>query len=618
MSELSLGEGKIPLANSYRKECIFMRVATRILIVLSILFAANNVIARDWYVSQAGAGAKNGSSVDNAWAGWAKIDWDTDGSGPDTGVGGGDTLYVIGTVRSNTYPVNGYGLSESQRLKIASYPGNPGKLWQGLEISGSNWTGPDAYGAYSKSVSFPTLYSKAVEWKYDPWTDAVSLTTMSGPPDSKWTETGLYYCDTFNKIAYYKPTSGNPDGKTLTTWAPTSRAISITQKDYITLSRLTLNNPILISDGADYFIVENSEIFCSGTQYAIQIGSYPGYTPANYGIIRGNYLHDCGSGIYFINQGYGNEHNNDYWTVENNYIANIHGTLDSHGIGVQGGTGSIFQYNSIYNAGSGITFWNDKYQIMRNNIVRFNRVDHMGYYGNGNGNGRGIEFSGETADSNLTTGNLIYGNVVSDCISVGERNGVGIRSKMGIPDSGYSLKIFNNTVSDCAINYYIMPTNYEGYEVGAYLHNNISINPKTNGYHIYVQYNGGTCDLSFDKNIYSGPGIFYYRAISHTSLASWQAAMGIDDNSLAEDPNLNTLLIPQIGGSGIDTGENLSSMTVHGLHPDAVFPKGVSNGNVIIANQGAFGSGWEIGAYLYTKELQPPKNLRILESIPSK
>jgi hypothetical protein len=596
------------LANAKENKKTFRTLEIAILTICTVFLFANTIAASNWYVSQSGSGVKNGIGPDNAWGGWSQIDWDTDGTGPDKGVGGGDTLNVIGTVRSTTYPINGYGLSENQRLEIVSYPSKPGKLWQGLEISGSDWKGPDAFGAYSKSVDYPTLYYKAVEWTSDPWTDAVILTSMPGIPDNTWTSMGLYYCDVSNKTAYYKPTCGNPEDKMLTAFASTSRAIEMAHKEYVSISGLKLNNPVLIYDGSDYAIIENCEMFCSDAQSAIQIGAYPGYTPNNYGIIRGNYIHDCGNGIYLINQGYGNEYNNDYWTVEYNYIANVHGTKDSHGIGVQGGTGSFFQYNSIYNAGSGITFWNATDQIMRNNTVRFNKVDHMGYYGEGNGNGRGIEFSGETADSNLTTGNMIYGNIVSDC------KGVGIRSKMGIPDSGYSLKIFNNTVSDCAISHYIMPTNYEGFEVGAYFHNNISINPKSDGYHLYIQANGIKYDLSLDNNIYSGSGKFFHRAVRYTTLAFWQTGTRLDHKSLSKDPKLNKSLIPQAGGGGIDTGEDLSMLTQLGLHPATIFPTGVNNGNVVTAIQGANGFGWEIGAYLFpfnTKGLQPSVNLSL-------
>lgn len=572
-----------------------------ILIFLSF-FVLKKTYAADFYVSQDGSGLKNGISAENSWAGWNAIDWDTDGEGEDDGIGGGDNLYVIGTIRSLIYPVNGYGLSESQRLSIKSYPDNPGKLWQGLEISGSGWIGPDAYGAYSKSVSFSTAYGKAAEWISDPWTDAISLTTMPGVPDSTWTSTGLYYCDATSKIAYYKPIGGMLTGKTLTAWADTSRVIGLQQKDYVTVSGLKLNNPILIYDGADYSIIENSEIFCSGTQYALQIGSYPGYMPANYGIIRGNYIHDCGNGIYFINQDYGNEFNNNDWLVENNFIANIRGTGDSHAIGIQGGTGNIFQNNYLYNAGSGITFWNGKFQIMRDNIVRFNRVEHMGYYGSGNGNGRGIEFSGETADSELTTGNLIYGNVISDCLyTPGTTDGVGIRIKNGIPSSGYSIKVLNNTVSDCYKNFFIMASNYENHEIGAYFHNNISYNPKADGYHVFVSYaTDAIYDLSLNKNIYYGSGKFYYKSNTRNVLSEWKILISPQDaDSLNANPNLDNYLVPKSGGIGIDAGENLSLLSTLGLLPSTVWPSGTNSGNILTGNQGSYGSGWDIGAYIF-------------------
>lgn len=580
-------------------------------IILLLLASSTTAYTANYYVSQSGSGAKNGTSVENAWARWETIDWDTDGSGPDTGVGGGDTLYVIGTVKQNYgFDIKGYGLSIGQKLTIASYSPNPGKLWVGREIDDIGWTGPDAYGAYNKSFTWSGGIF-ATEWTTDPW-NGINLTEMSGVPDATWTGTGLFYNDTVHQLIYYKPNVGNPIGKTLSTYTYTTRVLEIYSKDYITLSGLKFNGPIKIDNSVDYFTLENCEIYCAGAkQFGVWIGG-SGASGCHYGTIKNSTIHDCSTGIYVINQSYGDTANNNYWTIENNYIYNISGSSDSHGIGVQGGTGSILQYNNIYNAGTGITFWNQKTQSVRDNIVRFNKVNHMGYYGDGNGNGRGIEFSGETGDSDLTTGNLIYGNIVSDCTSDGNPDGVGIRSKMGIPTSGYSLKIFNNTVSNCAISYLIMATNYENYEIGAYLHNNISINPKTNGFHILVLNSGVTYKMSLAKNIYFGTGKFSYKGATNSTLADWKTMIAPQDvDSIDTDPKLNSLFIPQAGGSSINTGEDLSSLATLGLHPSSIFPTGVNNGNVITATQSAHGSGWEIGAFIYIEPLQAPQQLRI-------
>jgi len=570
-------------------------IIVQIVLFLLIGCSSSTALSSYYYVSQSGAGSQDGTSVDNAWAGWRSIDWDTDGNGSDTGVGPGDTLYVIGTIRATTFPISGYGLSETQRLKIASYPDDPGKIWQGKEINDTEWSGPDEYGAYQKEVRMPVTYGKACEWTADPW-DNTPLTSMNAPPDESWSSiAGAYH---FNKnvsdIVYYKPTSGSPSGKTLTAWASTSKAFAIVDKDFVTIEGLTILNSVRVLDGSDYIIIKNCEISCSGTQTALQIGKYPGYTPANNGIIRGCYIHNAGNGIYFINQGYGNQYNNDGWLVENNYIANISGTRDSHCIGVQGGTGSIFQYNHLYNGGSGLTFWNDTDQIMRDNIVRFNYVKRMVY-----ARGRGIEFSGETADSDLTTGNVIYANVITDCHNFTGNNpgGVGIRIKNGIPTSGYSIKVFNNTVDDCYYNYYILPTNYENYEVGAFVWNNISLNPKSGGYHIFVRVIGKSFDLSIDRNIYYPDGTFKYDGIVCNNKTKWSNASGNDANSFTKNPNLDSKYVPKSGSIAIGQGEVLTLGHDLILDPSSVWPTEITEGNVKTVKQGLSGGGWTIGAF---------------------
>jgi hypothetical protein len=500
----------------------------------------------------------DGSSAANAWAGWSSINWDTDGAGPDTGVGAGDTLYVMGTIRAASFSVGGYGLADDNRITILSYPATPGKLWQGKELPSGDWSGPDAYGAYSQTcVGSYSVY--AYEWDIDPWINT-SLTVMTVVPDATWTGTGLYYLDDGNNIAYYKPTSSV---KNVTARSGTCRTLEFTSKSYITFSGLTISNQFKATSSS-YLILEDMDI----------TNQVSFYTACNNGIIRRCIIHDGSNGIYFINQSGPDSENHNNWMVENNIIYNMQGNSDSHGIGIQGGTGNIFQNNIIYNCGSGITFWNQTTQTMKDNTIRYNHIYHMGYYGDGDY--RGIEFSGETGDSDLTTGNLIYYNIIEDCLNAG------IRIKMGIPTTGYSIKAMNNVISDCYYSFVILPTNYESYEVGAYTRNNISYSPKTGGWHVYISSLGVTYNLSFDNNIYYGDGKFDYEGTTWTTLADWKINMSPQDaNSLSTDPLFLSAsnFHLQVGSPAINAGVNV------GLTTDYA------------GNSVPQGAGFDIGAY---------------------
>ena len=571
-----------------------------ILILLCIIFSP--AWATDYYVSQAGAGAANGTSAENAWAGWGNINWDTDGAGADTGVGAGDTLYVIGTLRRDTFPVNGYGLSEAQRVTIASDLSTAGELWVGVEFASGSWVGPDAFGAYSQAVGADTNAIYAAEWSAadSPW-PGVTLTKKSGVPDGTWGN-GSWYNDGATTV-YYKP-SVPGTVRTVTGHAATSRVFSISGESYITISGLILNSGNAISTGSSYFTFSGNTVYCVGTHdvHALGIGS-EGTAPSHYAVVSGNIFRDCKLGISVNNQTNNDTYNNNYITIQGNTIYNMNQDQDSHAIGIQGGIGHIVANNTIYNVGTGITFWNQATQTMQNNTVKYNFIYHVGYYSDptapeyiagDNGNGRGIEFSGETGDSDLTTGNVIYGNIINGCYRAagGDPDGVGIRIKNGIPTTGYSIKAFNNTVRDCYSNFYLMPTGNEGYEVGAYLYNNISLSPKSGGTHITVQTNGVTYDLDINYNLYypDGAALFAYEGATY-NLAGWKAAVSEDANSVLGDPQLSnaggsyalaTDFMPWVFGAGVGQGADLGSTY-------ATDYAGVT--------QGSLGGTWDIGAY---------------------
>jgi parallel beta-helix repeat protein len=97
-------------------------------------------MAETLYVSENGAGSKNGTSYDNRWDGFSSIVWGT-GTGK---VGAGDTLYVCGTV-NGTLAIGASGTLGNVITIRGDYPGDTGII---------NSTEPVQGGLYGLDVNF--------------------------------------------------------------------------------------------------------------------------------------------------------------------------------------------------------------------------------------------------------------------------------------------------------------------------------------------------------------------------------------------------------------------------------------------------------------------------------
>jgi len=97
--------------------------------------------AADWYVRPAGGdyGNEDGTSYENAFDGFSNV----------SGLSSGDTLWVCGTHRE-TLTINW-----SNAIVRLDYPSDPGVICGSDRIDGddSGWSGPDANGEYSISLS---------------------------------------------------------------------------------------------------------------------------------------------------------------------------------------------------------------------------------------------------------------------------------------------------------------------------------------------------------------------------------------------------------------------------------------------------------------------------------
>jgi hypothetical protein len=103
-----------------------------------------------------------------------------------------------------------------------------------------------------------------------------------------------------------------------------------------------------------------------------------------------------------------------------------------------------------------------------------------------------------------------------------------------------------------------------------------------------------------DNNIYYPDGPYFRYGLEVLTFSEWQAK-GVDTNSKIVDPNLDADLRPQDSSVDvINKGINLGSQCVEcddGLNPSSIWPD-----SVLTLDQDNYGSGWEIGAFVYEEQ----------------
>ena len=433
----------------------------RLLILLFLL--PLNVIASTWYVKGPLECANNGNGTAatcaasegaaGAWDGFSNITW---GSG---GVVAGDTLFVCGLH-------DGSGANDYRIVPtVSGTDGNPitidwncsGDVGRIISAAGrftTGWTGPDAFGAYSRS------YGGATQFHLVEDTDAVqtsaSLTRLAiqtKVPDGDW-GAGEFFLT--GGTLYYRPTTGvATDHIVYATW---TTVIDIDNQSYITLNSPTIDG-LASSDcieltNADNIIINNPKLrWCRSR--AIEVNS----DSDNLQVLGDIDISESGNGIYLISND--DEFNNDNYIIRGNWADNIYdldqddyyGVNDNHAVGIQGGDGGLIEQIHMRSlAGSCVTYFSFPDQQMNNNILRYFKchdVSNTGSVGDNNRFQLGVELGNENSgfDANDTTNNKVYGGLIYDienkCID----------TKAQKPTSGHSWSYTHITAYDCAISF---------------------------------------------------------------------------------------------------------------------------------------------------------------------
>lgn len=580
-----------------------------IVLVLFLLVFSSGSLAKNFYVSHEGGPTRAGTEAD-PWN-YRSIDW--------AAMGGGDTLYIVGTMRGFAAPfmVGSEGSSEDSRFVISSYPEDPGKIWAGQEIDDTGWL-PGPCDSYYKNVG-GAKGVQLLEWITDPWTAKELVDAGVAPSNdcSLWQAAGLFYHDHIGSVMYYKPSDALLTGKTLTKIASTQYGIEIDGRNFVKIEKLKISQSVTIGpyNPSHNFWIDGCEIEnFYHPQGGILVNRDGKALGSNYGRVSNNILANGGNGVYIINQRFPNEHNSSYWHIYNNKISNMQGTIDSHGIGIQGGHDHLVEFNEIYECGSGITWWAHDGQDLYNNVARFNYIQGAKKRPDG-GNGRGIEFS---PDNDVLLehfyNNDIYSNIVNTC------GGAGIRWKSGDRQS----EVYNNTVYNCAPNYqHQTPT--QGHSMVAFIFkNNISVSPAAAEmqYHVRVapglEY--GMREGDIDNNLYyPTEGELFFTPDGACDYLCWSARLdlGTPDNgtSVRQHPQFASSTLANWtdfrlspSSSAIDAGEKIVGGDSAALDPSRlVWPPS-------LVDQNTLGAAWEIGAFGSAfDKISAPTNVRILQ-----
>jgi hypothetical protein len=133
------------------------------------------------------------------------------------------------------------------------------------------------------------------------------------------------------------------------------------------------------------------------------------------------------------------------------------------------------------------------------------------------------------------------------------------------------------------------------------LNNNISAAQRS-GKHVVANF--GILNNSMNNNIYFGDDTFSLSSIDRT-FTEWKSLTGEDINSLISDPQLSNPSAGDFrlatGSPAINAGANLGTIYQLALDPSSAWPSAVTT-----LNQNSFGSGWEIGAYVYPQSGPTP------------
>ena len=524
-------------------------------------------------------------------------------------IGGQQQFYGGDTALYDTASVQQVLTPSATGVTITSVAGGSTYNWASMD-SGFNL---DDSGGYTTSIATganPNVYS--ISLASDP--GVVIFNGALGQRKSSvsaLTNNNDYYYDGVGHL--YILESSTPSGMTIE-GGLRSYGITTNGQNYLTIQNLNLSGTIdwgagIYVDGSRYISVNNCNL--SNNYYAgfLAEGNH-GYITLSGNTISGN---GSNGAIFYDDSG-----NTDmgYNLVTLNTVSN-NGWRNVEGFGISGPfSNSTISYNTVYNNGFGGVSWpvyNHGIYVTGGNGVN-TVVENNTTYGQPYGSGIKLTDSG-TVKNNISYNNGRAGiqigtngayNITANVnYNICYGNGYGIAELdlgSGNASGTISLNIFNNTLYNNTDTVEVTGGNTREIMIGdsnlaslvvknnilsGAAQENVALEPQSNMIWDYNIINPAT--------IWEDPTVF--------SWAQWQG-LGNDTHGVNADPlfistSTNNFALSS-SSPAIDAGVNLGTSYDMGLDPASTWPS-----NVLTLNQNNYGSGWDIGAYVYTQTSTP-------------
>ena len=314
----------------------------------------------------------------------------------------------------------------------------------------------------------------------------------------------------------------------------------------------------------------------------------------------------------YVADSYGKSHDFTFDGCYFHEIGSPGAKVDGHVIGWQTASGLTVRNCYFKNFGSGIVSWiSANGNESKNFDIRWNKFEGANANYCWSTGGYSIVFQSDNSYIEGKSGNITVAyNIIKNSFGTGTSEGVGIFSSR----KESSVYIYNNVVDDCTISYkFSQPQGlFQGY-----FKNNLSLNPRN--YHIHSVQSAGLPIWEEDYNAFypvSEKKFYYYKpgglSAGILSFESYKATTLADDprkinnqHSLAIYPKINRNYTLQSGSPLIDAGTTISGYE-DALHPTAAWPQSANSGPVRKAQQNSFGTGWEIGAFVFDPQIAAP------------
>jgi hypothetical protein len=272
-------------------------------------------------------------------------------------------------------------------------------------------------------------------------------------------------------------------------------------------------------------------------------------------------------------------------TIQNNEVYNIPSPTPSQ---LNVGTGA-----------TGIGIWLDQWGA--GGVVRYNKI-----YDN---SGPGITLSKHS-------GSVAYGNVLYNNVSTTTYNFdlpyPTEAAQLQIVGDASNMLVYNNTCYGGITCYGVQGQPGSSAMVNNTLENNIAFG--YSGQALSAEYggenaNGGSGNVYFYNDFGPASSSFIQWSTStyYSTYASWELAYcgstgcshSIQSNPLLINTSTDNFAL-QSSSPAIGSGLNLGSTYEYALDPASTWPS-----NIMLDNQNSYGSGWDLGAYVYTQTSTP-------------